>query len=191
MRAVRVSLAVVLLLVMEPLARNASHFWAMDGCLDSGGAWYGALGCEIADPPKIDRLIVDKSDRELRAYSGRRLIHAMPVSLGREPVGQKQVEGDNRTPEGTYPVVVHKEDSAYFRSLRLGYPTPAQLTAGRRAGRDSGGDIMIHGLPNGLAWIGPWHRLVDWTRGCIALTNGEMLWLYRNVSDGTPVEIRA
>jgi lipoprotein-anchoring transpeptidase ErfK/SrfK len=50
---------------------------------------------------------------------------------------------------------------------------------------------MIHGLPNEKGWIGAKHTSVDWTDGCIAVTNREIEWLYRAVADGTPVEIRA
>ena len=49
---------------------------------------------------------------------------------------------------------------------------------------------MIHGLRNGLGWFGRLHRLVDWTAGCIAVTDPEIEEIWRVVPDGTPVEIR-
>lgn len=165
-------------------------FLRVDACLDSGGASIGYLGC-MHSVPDVDRLVIDKSERQLFAYHGNRLLQRFPVSLGPAPVGPKHIEGDNRTPEGNYPVIAHKFDSSFFRALRLGYPTPAQAKTARANGVDPGSDIMIHGLPNGLGWIGRLHRLSDWTRGCIAVTNGEMNWLYHAVLDGTPVEIKA
>ncbi|HEX6202369.1 MAG TPA: L,D-transpeptidase family protein, partial [Thermoanaerobaculia bacterium] len=53
-----------------------------------------------------------------------------------------------------------------------------------------GGMIMVHGLPNRLPLLGRLHRLVDWTDGCIAVTNPEMEQIWRAVEDGTPIEIR-
>lgn len=53
-----------------------------------------------------------------------------------------------------------------------------------------GGDILIHGLPNGWDRIGSAHLLRDWTQGCIAVTNREIEEIWRVVPDGIPVEIR-
>lgn len=55
---------------------------------------------------------------------------------------------------------------------------------------DPGGLIMIHGIRNGLGWIGRLHRLADWTDGCIAVTNAEMDQIWASVKLATPVEIR-
>jgi murein L,D-transpeptidase YafK len=49
---------------------------------------------------------------------------------------------------------------------------------------------MIHGLPNGMGWLGRLHRQTDWTRGCMAMTNAEIEELWRVVPDGTPIRIR-
>ena len=49
---------------------------------------------------------------------------------------------------------------------------------------------MIHGLPNGMGWIGSAHRLYDWTLGCVAVTNPEIEEIWNLVPVGTPVEIR-
>jgi murein L,D-transpeptidase YafK len=55
---------------------------------------------------------------------------------------------------------------------------------------DPGGDVMIHGLPNGLGWIGNLHRHFDWTDGCIAVTDKEMNEIWDTVPDGTLIEIK-
>jgi murein L,D-transpeptidase YafK len=162
----------------------------VDTCLDRGGMWAGPMGCQT-ELPKIDRIVIDKSDRKLMAFERGRKVAEMDVALGRDPVGDKRSEGDNRTPEGIYPVTAHKFDSAYYRALRLGYPTPVQQAQAKRDGRDPGGDIMIHGIRNGVGWVGSLHRVTNWTRGCVAVTNGEIDWLYQSAADGTPVEIRA
>jgi murein L,D-transpeptidase YafK len=182
------SVAIVALGVLG--AVKVSAFVAQDRCLDLGGAWYGALGCEF-EKHHVDRIIVDKSDRRLMAYEDGKLLRTFSVALGRNPVGQKQMQGDKRTPEGVYPITEHKLDSAYHRAVRLGYPTPAQRDAAAEKGIDPGGDIMIHGLPNGFGSTGIALRNVDWTAGCIALTNDEIEWLYAATADGVLVEIRA
>ena len=95
------------------------------------------------------------------------------------------------SPEGQYLITAHNDASAYHLSLRIGYPTPAQIEAADQAGVNPGGDIMIHGLPNGSIHVGSRHVLRDWTAGCIGLTDREIDWLFDAVPDGTPIEIRA
>ena len=161
-----------------------------EACLAGGGLWFGEVGCE-AEERRIDRVLVDKSERTLWAYEAGLPVRAFRVALGGAPVGPKERQGDEKTPEGVYPVIAHKPDSMFHRALRLGYPTPEQAAAAQAAGIDPGGDIMIHGLPNGQGNVGKAHLLSDWTLGCIALTDDEIDWLYRFTADGTPVEIRA
>lgn len=75
------------------------------------------------DERRIDRVVIDKSARTLWAYEDGRPVRTFLVALGREPIGQKERQGDGRTPEAIYPVVAHKPDSDFHRALRLGYPT--------------------------------------------------------------------
>lgn len=182
-----VSLGLVALGAVAAMAMDDTRHH--DACLQRGGLWFGKVGCET-DMRGIDRVVVDKSQRTLWAYRDGKPVRTFRVALGSEPVGPKERQGDGRTPEGVYPVVAHKEDSDFHRALRLGYPTLEQVVAAEEAGVDPGGDIMIHGLPNGMGAIGRAHRQSDWTQGCIALTDDEIDWMYRFVGDGTPVEIR-
>lgn len=186
----RVVVCAALVAASAGLASNASDFVDQDQCLGAGGAWFGELGCETGEPT-IDRIVVDKSDRSLIAYEGEQEVRRFTVALGRQPVGDKVRQGDARTPEGIYPIVAHNPASAYHLSLRLGYPTPEQVAAARRAGINPGGDIMIHGLPNGMGALGKGHLQSDWTLGCIALTNDEIEWLYHFTPDGAVVDIRS
>jgi murein L,D-transpeptidase YafK len=127
----------------------------------------------------------------MAVYRGGEIVREFRVALGRGGLKPKQREGDGRVPEGLYRITAHNPASNYYLSLRIGYPTPEQSAAAAAHGLDAGGDIMIHGLPNGRGAIGSRHRKLDWTDGCIALTDPEMLWLYKAVPDGTPIEIRA
>lgn len=138
-----------------------------------------------------ERLLIDKSERSLVLYSGGEAVKSYRVSLGRVPQGAKEREGDGRTPEGRYLIDYRKRDSDYHRALHISYPDAEDLRHAAELGVSPGGAIMIHGLPNGLGWIGRFHRLWDWTEGCVAVTDEEMDELWRAVADGTPVEIRA
>ncbi|MES2819714.1 MAG: L,D-transpeptidase family protein [Pseudomonadota bacterium] len=137
-----------------------------------------------------DRVLVEKSKRLLTLFREDRPLKQYPISLGGDPLGHKVQEGDSRTPEGHYLIDFHKANSGYYRALHISYPNPADTDAARARGVAPGGAIMIHGIRNGLGWIGPLHRLLDWTAGCIALTDRQMQELWEAIPDGTPIEIR-
>lgn len=139
---------------------------------------------------QADLVVVDKAKRQLSLYSSGLLLKSYRVSLGRVPVGAKEREGDKKTPEGRYLIDYHKADSAFHRALHISYPNAADVEAARRKSVTPGSAIMVHGLRNGFGWVGKLHRLVDWTHGCIAVTNHEIAELWRAVPDGTPIELR-
>lgn len=141
-------------------------------------------------PSKVaDKVVVNKSKRELLLYWRGTVIRTYRIALGRNPVGAKERRGDAKTPEGDYRIVGRNPKSAFHRSLRISYPKASDRERARRAGVDPGGDIMIHGLPNGQSWIGAAHRAMDWTDGCIAVTDEEIEEIWRMVADGTPIQI--
>jgi len=139
---------------------------------------------------RADRLVVVKHERTLTLMSGPTVLKSYKVSLGSEPVGAKQRRGDHKTPEGTYILDRRNSRSRFYRSLHVSYPTLEQKAAASKTGIDPGGDIMIHGLPNGFGWLGSLHRTLDWTDGCIAVTDQEMDEIWQSVDDGTPIEIK-
>lgn len=139
---------------------------------------------------EADLVVVEKAKRQLLLYSDGQVLKRYRVSLGRVPVGAKEREGDRKTPEGQYLVDFRKTDSAYFRALHISYPSAADAEAARNKGVRPGGAIMIHGIRNGLGWVGRLHRFVDWTAGCVAVTNQEMAELWRTIPDGTPIELK-
>jgi murein L,D-transpeptidase YafK len=143
-------------------------------------------------PPNVtaDRVLVEKAARRLTLLRDGAALKIYRVSLGRAPVGSKEQEGDQRTPEGIYLIDFHKDDSDYHRALHVSYPEQRDIDRAAAAGVPPGCDIMIHGLPNGKGWIGAFHRRTDWTAGCIAVTNFEIEEIFRAVPDGTPIEIR-
>jgi len=137
-----------------------------------------------------DRVVVEKAQRRLTLYHQGVALRSYQVALGFEPEGPKTREGDGRTPEGVYLIDRHKADSGYHLALHLSYPNAADRARAAALGVPPGGDIMIHGMRNGLGWLGPLHRLHDWTHGCIALSDAEIDEVAAAVPDGTPVEIR-
>ena len=185
-------LSLYLALPLGACAVTSSEYSAIDSCLDGGKAWnYRASKCEASDPGPVDMIRVDKSDHLMTVYRDGRPIREFRVAIGRGDPGPKQQQGDGRVPEGSYRITAHNPNSAFHLSLRIGYPTADQIAAAANRGVNPGGDIMIHGLPNDRGWIGSRHTSVDWTEGCVAVTNPEMDWLYQAVRDGTPVEITA
>jgi murein L,D-transpeptidase YafK len=144
----------------------------------------------LAPGVKADRVVVEKGGRRLTLWAGRQRLKTYRIALGRTPIGPKEQEGDQRTPEGSYLIDHHKPDSAFHLALHISYPNPADLARANERGVSPGGDIMIHGLPNGRGWIGKWHRVHDWTSGCFAVTDAQIEEIWRAVPDGTPIEIR-
>jgi len=136
-----------------------------------------------------DLVVIDKSARSLTLFRESQSLKTYQVSLGGSPVGHKRQEGDGRTPEGVYTIDFHKRDSAFHRGLHISYPSAADIRSAKARRVSPGGDIMIHGLPNGFGVVGSLHRRSDWTAGCIAVTNNEIEELWRAVPDGTPVKI--
>jgi murein L,D-transpeptidase YafK len=137
-----------------------------------------------------DHVVVDKSDHTLTLYRRGQAMKTYTVSFGRAPSGRKEREGDDRTPEGRYVIDGRNVRSKYHIALHISYPNAEDVRRARAAGVSPGGAIMIHGLRDGFAWLGRLHRLVNWTHGCIAVTDDEIEEIARAVPDGTPITIR-
>jgi murein L,D-transpeptidase YafK len=140
--------------------------------------------------PKVDKVVVLKSERKLLLFSNGTAVRTYRVALGKNPTGPKLQVGDHRTPEGIYVIDSRNPQSQYHRSLHVSYPNAEDRARARRLGKNPGGDIFIHGLPNGQGWIGKAHVVTDWTLGCIAVTNAEIEEIWQMVPNGTPIEIR-
>lgn len=137
-----------------------------------------------------DRVLVEKSARRLTLLRNGAVLKTYRVALGHAPIGAKEYEGDQRTPEGIYTIDFHKPDSDYHLALHVSYPEQHDVDRAGAQGFSAGSDIMIHGLPNGRGWIGRFHRRKDWTSGCIAVADFEIEEIYRAVPDGTIIELR-
>ena len=143
----------------------------------------------LPDSLAFDKLVLKKSERRLTAYANGKPVRVYLVALGENPVGHKQFDGDQRTPEGSYSISDKNPDSAYHRSLGISYPSDADRARAERLGKNPGGNIMIHGLPRDFASVGRFHRLTDWTFGSVAVTNEEIEELFQHTRVGTPIHI--
>ena len=140
--------------------------------------------------PAVDLVLIEKEARRLSLISRGELLKSYRIALGGNPVGPKEQQGDNKTPEGTYVIDARNRDSHYHRSLHISYPNEMDKKRARELGVSPGGNIMIHGIKNGFGWVGDAHAEVDWTKGCIAVTDEEIEEIDTLVPNGTSVEIR-
>ncbi|WP_253276901.1 murein L,D-transpeptidase family protein [Ruegeria sp. 6PALISEP08] len=136
---------------------------------------------------RIDHILIEKSARRLTASLDGAVVMQAGISLGFAPDGAKQIEGDGKTPVGLYEINRRNPNSAFHLSLGIDYPQPDDIKRARLKGEDPGGDIFIHGQPNGVVGV---TLPGDWTLGCIALSNAEMAQLWSLTETGTAVEIR-
>jgi murein L,D-transpeptidase YafK len=148
------------------------------------------LAQTTATPLQVDRVVVLKKERTLQLVSHGRMIKAYKVALGGDPIGPKTEQGDHKTPEGIYVLDFRNAHSQFYKAIHISYPSGRDRLAARKKGVPPGGDVFVHGLPNGYGYVGAAHRLKDWTDGCIAVTNQEIDEIWKSVADGTPIEIR-
>ena len=148
------------------------------------------IAAQLHAEPKADRIIVNKKARTMELMHAGRVLKTYKIALGGEPVGPKTRQGDHRTPEGIYIVDSRNAQSKFHRSLHISYPNAADREHARKLGMSPGGDVFIHGLPNGYGFVGAAHRARDWTDGCVAVTDQEIEEICRLVDNGTPMEIR-
>jgi murein L,D-transpeptidase YafK len=140
--------------------------------------------------PMADRVLVQKSERKLQLLRNGEVIRTYKIALGLRPEGHKEYEGDFRTPEGQYTLSRRNPNSEYFLSIQIDYPNERDIKRARRLGQRPGGAIMIHGQPNVPRKPRDYYSNVDWTEGCIAVSNSDMVEIWLMTPPDTPIEIR-
>jgi murein L,D-transpeptidase YafK len=138
---------------------------------------------------EVDLVKVDKSEQKMYLLEGDTIIREYHIALGANPQGHKEQEGDEKTPEGTYILDYKKEDSSYYRSMHISYPNAQDRLNAKNKGVSPGGFIMIHGQKNGFGLFAKATQQINWTDGCIALTNEEMDEFMDLVKVGTKIYI--
>jgi murein L,D-transpeptidase YafK len=182
-------LLLVALLHAAPVAADTGGGGASSSPPPSRGGNALVLPPAARGHPMVDSMVVEKKAHRLSLFYAGRRVRQYQVALGK-PIGDKMSIGDRRTPEGRFWVDSRNPVSQFYLALHISYPDSAHVVRALARGIEPGGDIMIHGLPNGKRSIGAKHRATDWTNGCVALTDEEIEEIFEAVDVGTPVEIR-
>lgn len=142
-----------------------------------------------AQQNSIDEVLVIKSKARLYLKSAGQVVKSFPVVFGKSPIGHKKQLGDNKTPEGLYTLDYKNINSDFYKSIHISYPNEQDRRIAKQSGIDPGGNIMIHGQKNGYGWPEIISQNVNWTKGCIALSNSDMDKIWNAVQIGTPIRI--
>jgi len=182
-----------LVLVAAALAGLGAFAPAMaDGAPAPGGLAQRVTYTPATTPaslPTADRIVVRKSQRRLELQRKGEVLRSYKVALGLQPVGHKERSGDFRTPEGKYTLSRRNPRSDFFLSIQISYPNDVDARNAKQNGWEPGGSIMIHGLPNVLKRDLTYYQTRDWTDGCIAVSNADMVEIWLLTHDNTPIEI--
>ena len=167
----------------------------MDSYRLSAAAAFLAGICVVAGAPRAgdfpvaDKVVVEKENRKLHLMKDGGAFRTFDIALGVAPIGDKEQEGDQRTPEGTYLLDARNPDSDFFLSIHISYPDSTDRAAAKRRGNDPGGAIMIHGQPNAPTYSAAYYRKEDWTNGCIAVSNSDMIDIWLMTPNDVSIEI--
>ena len=157
------------------------------------------IGLLIAMPPAVshagefpiaDMVVIEKAARKLHLLHDGKAFRTFKIALGLRPVGDKKKEGDFKTPEGRYWLDARNQNSDFFLAIHVSYPNENDRREARKLGADPGGAIMIHGQPNVPTKSETYYRTQDWTNGCIAVSNSDMIDIWLMTGENTPIEIR-
>ena len=139
---------------------------------------------------QVEKIIVKKSERKMSLLdSSSKVVREYSIALGDSPKGHKTQEGDEKTPEGIFKIDYRNPKSSYYLSLHITYPSKADKLQAKKRGVSPGGDIFIHGSPNGFSLFDAAYSNFDWTDGCIAVSNKEIEEIWMLVKNGTEIEI--
>ena len=145
---------------------------------------------QASEFPVADRVVIEKDARLLHLMHDGKAFRTFKIALGIRPVGDKKSEGDFKTPEGKYTLDHRNPNSEFFLSIHVSYPDSADRREAANLGVDPGGAIMIHGQPNEPSRSEAYYRTQDWTNGCIAVSNSDMIDIWLMTGENTPIEIR-
>ena len=142
------------------------------------------------DFPVADKVVIEKAARKLHLIQDGEAFRTFDIALGIRPQGDKIKEGDFKTPEGMYYLDSRNQNSDFFLAIHVSYPNEEDRRQARQLGVDPGGSIMIHGQPNVPTRSEAYYRTQDWTNGCIAVSNSDMIDIWLMTGENTPIEIR-
>ncbi len=149
-----------------------------------------SLSTQAGEFPLAEKIVVEKEERKLHLIKDNVIFRTFDIALGIAPVGNKETEGDFKTPEGVYTLDTRNPDSDFFLAIHISYPNHRDRRAARAKGVSPGGQIMIHGQPNSPTYSAAYYRKQDWTNGCIAVSNSDMIDIWLMAPNDIPIEIR-
>jgi L,D-peptidoglycan transpeptidase YkuD (ErfK/YbiS/YcfS/YnhG family) len=152
-------------------------------------AWAIGAHTGLARAGRADSIVVEKGEHRMTLFAGNEVLGTYLVAIGQQSVGAKERKGDLRTPEGLYYIDGKNPNSQFHLALHVSYPNAADVARARSMGVETGGDIMIHGLPPRFHYVGAQHRAYDWTNGCVAVSDPEIEEIFNVVPVGTPIRI--
>lgn len=147
------------------------------------------VNAQAGDFPIADKVVIEKAERKLHLMKDGEAFRTFDIALGIRPLGDKESEGDFRTPEGSYLLDARNPNSDYFLSIHISYPNREDTRLARAKGLSPGGAIMIHGQPNIPTRSEAYYQTQDWTNGCIAVSNSDMIDIWLMTGSNTPIEI--
>ncbi len=168
------------------LAGASTPFSAQIVSNDGDGGARTVAGAQL---PEAERVVVRKGERRMYLLNGSEVLRSYRVALGLMPAGSKERSGDYRTPEGRYRLTRRNTHSDFFLAIQVSYPNEDDLQRARRNRWNPGGSIMVHGLPNTLKHAPDYYANQDWTDGCIALSNADMVEFWLLTHDNMPIDI--
>ena len=153
---------------------------------------FAASSTSVADNdfPVADMVVVEKEQRKLHLMRNGKPFRSFDIALGMYPIGDKRNEGDQKTPEGSYWLDMRNPDSDFFLSIHVSYPDATDRREARSEGLNPGGQIMIHGQPNNPTYSEAYYAKEDWTNGCIAISNSDMIDIWLMTPENVRIEIR-
>lgn len=175
-------------LICALVVLHGMNAWAEDATAASSGTAAHAANANT-DLSLADRVVVRKASRRLELHRRGQLIRSYKIVLGLRPTGHKEREGDFRTPEGVYTLERRNAQSDYFLSIQISYPNAKDMAHAKTLGVSPGNAIMIHGLPNTPRKTMDYYERADWTDGCIAVSNSDMVEIWLMTAPGMPIEI--
>jgi murein L,D-transpeptidase YafK len=173
-------------------AQEAPHIPGLDSSSSSSGPLrvnYTPPARSSSQWPQANRVVVHKSARRLELLRGGEILRSYRIALGLAPQGHKERAGDFRTPEGRYMLTRRNPRSDFFLSIQVSYPSKEDIRRAKKNGYDPGGAIMIHGMPNRLRHDPDYYLKRDWTDGCIAVSNSDMVEIWLLAQDDIPIDI--
>lgn len=149
-----------------------------------------------AGPVGKVRIVVDKSNYELSVYDEKGWYATYPVVFGNNSLGDKKMQGDRQTPEGTFTVNSKRVHQKWCRWMGIDYPTTESREKFNHrkqrgeipANAQIGGSIGIHGTWPREDFVVD--RYKNWTEGCISMKNADVSELYTFTRPGTTITIK-